>query len=375
MTRNTHFRISNVNDFYQVPCDADFDEVTIETRHLKHEGVIQLALRRALAAIKTGGVIRILDDSAERQRISPYLINFPTVRALCLICLGADCSLTPNVNQGELLFTRHTDKTSPGWSAGIIFSGNDSELPTLKRCLDGLLKQSELTGPSGEVIVCGPKRDLAFLDPYPMVRYLAFDVEFEGHFPIALKKNFLMAAMKFPRMLVLHARIVLDENALSNTPNEFDILSPNVFIETTRGREPNVCYVALDSRWPNQHPKIPVLTTRHISPMKYLKLLKHRKPYVNGGAFAVSRVVFEKCPLNPQLKWGDCEDVEWCLRAQTLGYGVDLALHFTAISLTNMVRDQSIIPLRLATPLRRYMQVVRSWKQRVHYHVRRLLLE
>lgn len=332
--------IRNIDDLYRLKSQEDLSQVTIRTKRLKNIGLLHQAARSAYFAVKPGGRITIIDDGDTTQRIEPWRIGWPTVRSLMLSCLSNDCRLELSSSTNEINFTRITPTLGPGWSAGVVFSGQEEEIPYLKLCLDGLLQQPELNGSLGEIIVCGPPKRHDFFDGYPKIKYEPFEFNAPGPFPISKKKNHLLQTMLFPRKIVLHARVVLDPNSLSEAPREFDIFSPNISVKTPNGQKPNICYVAIDSKWPNTTPSVSGKSTLDIKPEKYLSMLKSRKPYVDGGAFAVSDPVFNLCQLNPNLFWGDCEDVEWCFRAQTLGFLVDLAPKVTAVSSTSKFNER-----------------------------------
>jgi hypothetical protein len=260
-----------------------------------------------------------------------------------------------------MVFTRTAPAFAPGWSAGIIFSGQDKELPALYRCLDGLTAQPELLSDIGEILVCGPTRDMAFLQDYPQVRYVVYDIaaEHQGPFPISAKKNHLMRAMRFDRRLVLHARIVMAPGALTAAPAEFDILAPNVIQRSDKGQEANIGLITIDPGWPEAVPRRFERSTLNVPADQYLRLMAHGRPYVDGGAFAVSARVFDVCPLNDGLLWGDCEDVEWGFRAQTLGFAIDMCPRMEALNTVSKVRTFEALPRPTAHALRAGNRVVR----------------
>ena len=70
-------------------------------------------------------------------------------------------------------------RTSPimeeGWSAGVVFSGSESEVPVLLKCIQGLLLQPELSEErGGEIVISGPDCPRDFLTAFPGVRYEIF---------------------------------------------------------------------------------------------------------------------------------------------------------------------------------------------------------
>ncbi|WP_068113020.1 glycosyltransferase family 2 protein [Tropicimonas marinistellae] len=348
------FDVKTADDLYRLKTMAGLARVTVDLSRIKRMGLAHLSMRLAYFAVAEGGEIVLFDRTASGdQSVGPFLLGWPTLRALAITALGRDCREEPVAQKGEIRFVRTTPRPEAGWSAGLIFSGRDEELPAVYRCLDGLCAQPELVGETGEIILCGPTRDLGFLDAYPQVTYLVFDFEPSGSaFPISRKKNFLISQMAHPRRLVLHARIVLEPGAIAGAPEEFDIIAPNMIFRSDKGEEPSIGLIAIDPGWPNRVPRSFERSTLTTSPARYLDLMAHGRPYVDGGAFAVMAGVFDACPLNDALLWGDCEDVEWCLRAQTLGFSVDMAPQMMALNTNSKARTLEALPSAAAQGVR-----------------------
>jgi hypothetical protein len=321
------------------------NEVRIISHHLKRRGLLLHAVKYAYWAVKQGGVIHIEDNGPDDQGIQAWRITFPMVRQLALVAIGNGCE-RPEVSASSrtISLRRKEPVPPPGWSGGVVFSGDDKEIPQLTDCLTGLMNQMEFRSPQGEIFVCGPERNLDFLKPFPEVQYVVYDTPPTKPFPISDKKNTLIARMRGPRLLVLHARIALEDGAISHAPAEFDILSPNVFLRAKSGLVPNTCYSTIDPRSPNLLPRLFSRSTRTTPPASYLGLLRRRRPYVDGGAFMVMKHVYERCPLHDHLGWGDCEDVEWCRRAEALGFLVDLDPEVRAVSSISKVTNAHNLP-------------------------------
>lgn len=352
--------VTSAQDLYHLKDQSGLDSVQIDLSAVKYAGLAHHAVRLAFFAVKQGGEIVLTDRGVTKlQSIGPHLIRWPTLRALALRALAKECDVTHSA-LGEVRLTRRAPLPGPGWSAGIIFSGRDTELPAFYKCLDGLCAQPELVGPAGEILVCGPTRDMAFLADYPMVRYVVFDLdENDSHFPISRKKNALMAQMQHDKRMVLHCRIVLDPGALAKAPTDFDILGPNVVHRSDRGVRANVGYVAIDPLWPAMVPARFERSTLNVAPERYLDLLRRRKPYVDGAAFAVTKRVLDLCTLDNALRWGDCEDVEWCMRAQAHGFLVDMAPSMIAENAAPKVNTLEWLPQPVAQALREARRVTR----------------
>lgn len=350
------FLVASQGDIGELKQRSGLGEVRIDLAKLKFAGLSRMALRSAFFAVAQGGRIVVTDTSASfEQSVGPFKIGWPTLRALALTTMARGCAVDPDQCRNALSFTRVAPPLEQGWSAGLIFSGRDEELPAVFRSLDGLCSQPELHPGQGEIILCGPTRDLGFLASYPLVKYLVYDLPVGSTgFPISKKKNFLLSRMRYPRRLVLHARIALEPGALAKVPMEFDILAPNVIHRSARGVEENIGFVVVDPRWPDLPPKQFEWSTLDVTATNYMRLFRHGQPYVDGGAFAVSQPVFDACPLHDSLGWGDCEDLEWCIRAQAMGFLVDMCPQMTAVNSVSKAYPLEYLPRPLAHMVRRF---------------------
>ncbi|MEI9851637.1 MAG: hypothetical protein WDN24_13225 [Sphingomonas sp.] len=83
---------------------------------------------------------------------------FSQVRQQSFKIYRDDAELVELDNAGlRLVFARRRPVTPPGWSAGIIFSGDEKEMPFVSRAIDGLREQPELSAArGGQIMVCGP---------------------------------------------------------------------------------------------------------------------------------------------------------------------------------------------------------------------------
>lgn len=315
------------------------DAVSIEASGFKHRGLMPCALRYALWAVRPGGRIIVRDQGGMDHEGKPYAAPFNLIRNWAVRFLIRDAELKSFDPAGEMVFVRTTPIVAPGWSAGVIFSGRDSELEPLTICLRGLLAQPELRSEAGgEIVVCGPAAAKPDLSAFPGVSYLPFDEPSSERFLITRKKNHLASTLVGPRLLIVHVRIVLEPDALAAVPREFDILSPNTFVVMDGALTPYLSLTAMDPPLPGRPPRRMSMNTRNLSRMDPLALHEHGFVYVDGGAFMVTRRLFDDCPLDPNLAWEEGEDVDWCLRALLRGYISDLAVGCRAISQTSKFR-------------------------------------
>lgn len=302
----------------------DLEAVTLHAGALKHNGLLPYALRYALWAVAPGGRILVTDKGQKNPDSPIYEVPFNIVSQWTFRMLGDDVEVA-NFKPGEIELIRRRPVPATGWSAGIVFSGREAELDALRACVDALAAQPELSGPGGEIVVCGPPGAAPeFLNATPNARYLPYQEPPGPRFLIGAKKNFLAAALKGPRLIILHARVLLAPGALAAAPREFDILSPNTTVQV-QGREiPYLSLSLIDSPWPGRMARRLPVHLRHVGG-EASRLRGRGVAYVDGGAIMTMRDLIMACPINPNIGWEEGEDVEWCARALMLGRISDLA--------------------------------------------------
>ena len=305
---------------------VDQDEVVVRTARLRERRLLAVALKAALWAVRPGGRIRIEDDAPAGEELHQLIDQ---------LCLG-DAVRCQHDGDGDAIELKRTASVlGAGWSAGVVFSGRDSEVPQLRACLKGLRAQPELSAArGGEIVVCGPRRDLAFLREFPEVRYVEFEMP-PGRVMITRKKNALMRALHGPRLAVLHTRIVLEPGALAAVPREFDLCSPNTAVVEAGRRVPYLSLCATPSVQPGRTPYDASHTMRGAKGGDPLELYDRGTLFIDGGAFFLTRRVHETCALDDSVAWLEGEDIEWCVRAQSQGFLVELARGAGALSQTN----------------------------------------
>jgi hypothetical protein len=339
-------RVESWNDVRRLQEATNIDALTIDARRIKFDGLLPIALRRGFAAVRVGGRITIVDDGRGRSEPPVLDLTFNQVRQTVLKFLSRGCELVDLHAAGRIVMQRTQPALPPGWSAGVMYSGNASEEPTLRRCLDALVAQPELSAGDGEIVVCGPTDGhRSFLSDYPAIRYLAFDdaEDDHGRFLLAKKKNALADNLTHARMVLLHARVILAPDALTRVPHEFDILAPNIV--RARGDGTHEAYMSLaqiDRPWPGYMLRRRTLMLRDVKNCDPLRLHAAGPCYVDGGAVFVTRPVFDHCRMDDRLGWAEGEDVDWCMRAFLAGYVSDLAVDAGALSLTSKWADHAL---------------------------------
>ncbi len=367
------YRVVTWDDVHRLQGKASLQALTIDARTIKFDGLLPVALRRAFAAVTPGGRITIVDEGRGRSEPPVLDLTFNQVRQTVLKFLGHGCKLVELDSTGRITMQRIQPALPQAWSAGVMYSGMATEEPAMRRCLDALVAQPELSNSGGEIVVCGPSDGhRAFLVDYPTVRYLAVDGMEDGHgrFLLAKKKNILVDNLTHARMVVLHARIVLAPDALARVPAEFDILAPNIVrIRRNGSAEAYMSLAQIDRPWPGYMLRRRTLMLRDVHGCDPLRLHAAGPCYVDGGAVFVTRPVFDRCRMDDRLGWAEGEDVDWCMRAFLSGFVSDLAVESRATSLTSKWTDHAL-PGPVEQLARRANGLVQQWRGRLRHITR-----
>lgn len=369
----TGHHVATWDDVRRLQGMTGIEALTIDARTIKFDGLLPVALRRAFSAIVPGGHITIVDEGRGRSEPPVLDLTFNQVRQTVLKFLGHGCELVELDPAGRITMQRTQPALPQAWSAGVMYSGMAAEEPTMRRCLDALVAQPELSGGKGEIVVCGPSDGhRTFLADYPTVRYLAVDGMEDGHgrFLLAKKKNVLADNLTHARMVVLHARVVLAPDALARVPAEFDILAPNIArIRRNGSAEAYMSLAQIDRPWPGYMLRRRTLMLRDVRGCDPLRLHAAGPCYVDGGAVFVTRPVFDRCRMDDRLGWAEGEDVDWCMRAFLSGFVSDLAIEARATSLTSKWTDHTL-PGAVEQLARRATGLVQQWRGRLRHITR-----
>ena len=332
------FTVSDLASLSRCRTLTDLDHVVIETAKLKYRGLLPTALRYAVWATRPGGRIDVLDGGIEDASSPAFEFSFNTVRQCAARFCARDVEFV-DFGVGTIQMRRRSPIVVAGWGAGVVFSGRDEEIPQLLACLNGLHRQPELAASrGGEIVVCGPARDLDFLSGHSSVRYLVHELPDGPRVMICQKKNALIRAIEGPRVVILHSRIVLDDGCLAAVPREFDMASPNTSVLQAGRRVPYLSLCQSEAAIPGRMPRSVGRTMRSVPDGNPLRLHQHAPLFVDGGAFFVTRPLHDACPLDDDIAWQEAEDLDWCMRAYAQGYLIDLAPDATAVSATSKLR-------------------------------------
>lgn len=342
----TEFVVSSREDLYRLKALRGLSRVVIHTQRLTYRNLVPHALKYGVWALEPGGTLLVCDSSPNVFDLWPRFVSFKLIRQWTYKLLAGEAEpVRLDIERGEIELRRTRPPTPPGWGAGVVFSGQEAELPRLRKCLDGLLQQPELLPErGGEIMVCGPAAAAGCVDDYPQVQYLPYEMPPGPRVMICGKKNALIRALKGPRVVVMHTRIVFEPDTLRHVPDEFEITTPRVFSEGPAGLEDYLSLGVHDSDIPGYAPRLTSSNLRRVPVERYLDLYEQGVPYVDGGVFMVRKDVHARCPLNENVAWDEGEDLEWCARALVDGFLVDLAPEARAVSVVGKLRSLPVPP-------------------------------
>lgn len=326
--------ITRIEDLYRLRRLTDLDTVRVETALFKRANVLRYALKYALWAVRPGGTIELVDDGPDTFDITLGGMPFSIVRQHAFKVYRDDAALVELDQRGmRLVFRRDAPVPEAGWSAGIVFSGSENEMPVLARALAALAAQGELQlGAGGQIMVCGPAAARGLLADWPDVEYVVFDEANASRAFTTRKKNAMIDAARNPRVAIMHARIVLQPGCLAAFGREFDVSTPCVRYAEAGHTVPYLDWVVAHDMAFDRLPRRRQ-TSNYYNRDAYLsQLATGGLPYIDGGLFVGMRAAMLAVPLNPFLAWGEAEDCDWCTRLQAEGYLVDLEPQALALS-------------------------------------------
>ena len=338
--------IRNVKDLEQLKSSKDLDKIILFTKYFKYQGLFHYALKYAYWSLKHQGQLIIKDNGPFHIGIRPYKINIYQVNQIVFQFLKDSVELVDrDFDKGiiKLKIIKSTQSQNIFWSCGIIYSGNLSEQDQLFKCLNGIYNQKQFHTKSSEVLICGPcDADYSFLESFPKnIRVIFFDDHMKNNrFLISEKKNFLISHFKNENCLLLHTRIIFDDNSLNHIPENFDFLAPQIYTINTFEKKRYLDFLnngSYDSTRVVKELFIP----RNYEPKHYLKYLKYGLPFVDGGIMIFKRDILNRIPLNNHLAWFENEDVDLAARLHLNGYLIDYAYDVKAQSITNKIKSNA----------------------------------
>lgn len=320
--------ITTIQDIYLLRNIVNaYDQIDIDACTLKTTGTLRHALKHALFAIKVGGTLNIHDEPSQTYGYSRKKIDFWQVRYQTFLSLSGDCDeVLVDSTKGQLVLQRVRNRhNNEGISFGLVFSGADDELSILIPALDSCIAQTRLD--VTEIIVCGPIGwDINRLPAYirDKVRYLPFGfTRSSSRFLIQEKKKFLYENAQYNVVALSHARILYPPDfaeKLLHRPIEFG--TPRV-IAVQNGYE----FTYLGYTFIGDYDVTKADSRRsfggELADDDFLHYMRHRVPYIGGGLLVLNKNIVSSACFNPNISWGEAEDIDLSMRVSTNGHLID----------------------------------------------------
>lgn len=292
-------------------------EVVLCGVSLASQGILRFALKYALWSAKKAGSIRISLGSDKRFGFRPGAIAAWQVRNEIFRIVY---SHTPKIATIDLhndsLIIATGEPWAPPKSVGLCFiwSGNNSEIPHLRRAVEAACISARQSPIPCRVIVGGragiaapilhtPNADYNF-EYVPLI-----DAETGGRLLTAKKKNELLQAVDVDVAAVCHARIELPPT-IGHTLYARPLDAATSRISAVRGGRlsPYLDYLLLES-YQIAHPtRTPARSSEDFG--DHLTAMRGKVPYADGGMLLVDLRSVGTSPFADIFAWGEAEDVE-----------------------------------------------------------------
>ncbi len=198
---------------------------------------------------------------------------------------------------------------------GIITAGYNQYL---HKCVQSIKAQTE-----GEIIIIGLDKSHSF----GRVRCFDSGPEQPGQpFEICRKKNIITAEAQFDNIVFTHDYIEFQGGWIAGWKKfsetcEWDIGMNVIYLQDGETRFRDWCVWA-DPRygetWVQREPWCKQGLVHHGKSCLVPYTYGHTdRMYINGSYWLAKKHVMESEPLNPQLRWGEAEDVEWSMRVRS----------------------------------------------------------
>ncbi|WP_299734777.1 hypothetical protein [uncultured Endozoicomonas sp.] len=341
-------------------------KIIIYTSFFKKNNLLPFAFKYSFWALAKDGVLEVYDDGPITYESPIKKIPFQKVSQVLNKWLGGfgEILYRDDVSR-KIVYKKNAslDNRTSGWSVGIVYSGNKSEIIQLKHCIDSVFDSLKMSGYNFEILVCGPVGGEDDISKGKNIRYVTYDDKNQLFF-IGRKKLHLVKEMHYENIAVLHTRIILSDFSFKSIPDNFDVFSPKVVFRNKNRNFPYLDFNVTAGFEVGVFPKtmpLPIDYNRY----DFLKLLKYGLPYIDGGLFFCKKSIYLKQPINLNLLWGEAEDVEWCARLYSNSVLVELLPELTAESSTYKLGMKSLyFPKKIIFFVRRIircMTIIRSW--------------
>lgn len=358
-----NYEVNNIESIYDMQYIYNvYDDITINTKKLKYTGALRYAFKYALWALKIGGKLIINDEPFQNQGFSTKRVDFWQIRHEFFKSLKDDIQLISlDDKQGyiEVLKTKESYINS-GFSFGIVFSGNASEVEQLTKSIQSILTNESIEKYQYEIIVCGPSDFDAnsYISQFENqnIRYLVFDFEANAkRLLITQKKNHLYASCKYNIVAINHTRILYAKDYMIKIfDKKFDVFTPKVIVKQDDRWYKYLDFGLIGSYDLSKLNPSAVLTSVVLND-DVLFFMRKKVPYLDGGITVFNKDIIVNTPYNPHLAWGEAEDVDMCALLYLQGYLLDYDENIVHKSLTNKTSFKIDYKFKIKKLLRDYL--------------------
>ncbi len=356
--------VNSLSDLYALKkIRNSCDEIEIDLTKLNKKGLVRHAVKYAMYALKQDGKILINTNPFKTYYFRKNAIDFWQVKYEVFNSLKDTVELVElDAAKGKLILRKTKDIYQyNGVSFGIVFSGNESEVPQLEKAIESILQSKSIS--LFEILVSGPTNyDAATLTlkyPKAHLKYLPINISTSPRLMICEKKNFLFDNARYNIVAISHTRILYSKDFQQKLLQSIvEMATPAVYFVADEKEYKYLDIGFMDSYQDIQFgAKRGIIAGENIT-SDYLHWYRKRVPYVDGGLNIFNKNIIEYPPYNNYIAWGEAEDVDVCNRLFQNGILIDYLPEIKCYSSTNKLKGYNI----LKTLSRKIIQVSNKMK-------------
>ena len=337
----THFfSIDRVDSLYFLKNNPDiiYDKIYINAPSMISAGIIHYAIKYAYWHISSHGeiVINCPDDSQQNfSHTTPCEWQLFNVLSMPWYKEHLITNCVDNVISCVKVENCANSYSYNGISIGIVFSGAQEEELKLIESLSQIESFKDI---DHEVVICGPvgydSSRITRKIKQIKVKYISLDegeLYSRDRFFISKKKNYLYGQLRFDIKVISHSRIKYPKYFIRDLfSKKFDIAGPMVKDNDGNRYLDMVLIGSYDTCKLNSKRTLSGVVFKN----DYLKCMKYRVPYIDGGVIIFNSRVIGDSPFNDDIAWGEAEDVDVVKKYYNKGCLVDILESIECISLS-----------------------------------------
>jgi hypothetical protein len=345
--------ISSPKDLYKLKRVSQvYDQVNINLKRLKTQGLVRHAVKYSANALKMNGLLVINTSPFVSYNFRKFAIDFWQVKYEVFNSLKDVVEVVDiNSKEGKLVLRKKKHLYSyTGISFGILFSGDKQEELQLIAVIKSISANEELKIFSYEILICGPE-DYNFSNirsefPLLNLRYLALNIATTPRLMICDKKNLLYNSAQFSLVVISHCRILFSSGFVKQLVEyPIEMATPAVYF-VDNDKE----YKYLDIGFLGSYQDIQFGSSRSAIAgdnihKDYLPWYSKRVPYIDGGLNVFNKNIVKEPPYNKYISWGEAEDVDVCNNLFQNGILIDYLPEIKSYSVTNKLRGYGVLKM------------------------------